>query len=209
MNFPLCQIFSVLVMGMCAPRCVAISEYGRGGEASIEGTYERTERKRQIGAVRAAALLLRLSVLVRLGKIAHGWRIAFGLLRFGRLLCFCGLIQRAVSGLRLHQNSAVAVFPDAEKKKRKGRSQDPELGFARNLGLGLPAEELRGKKKSQNGPTREREHLDQQLPNWKGGVNGVLKTGDQICSGQEQRNTQGGCREIWNWQRGTGHEYQG
>src|SRR6266851_3480681 len=162
MNFPLCQIFSVLLMGICAPRCVAISEYGRGGEASIEGTYERTERKRQIGAVRAAALLLRLSVLVRLGKIAHGWRIAFGLLRFGR-----------------------------------------------NLGLRLPAEELRGKKKSKNGPTREREHLDQQLPNWKGGVNGVLKTGDQICSGQEQRNTLGGFREIWNWQRGTGHEYQG
>src|SRR5690349_1806160 len=53
MNFPLCQIFSVLVMGISAPRCFAISEYGRGGEASIGGKYQRRGEERQIGAVTA------------------------------------------------------------------------------------------------------------------------------------------------------------
>jgi hypothetical protein len=39
MNFPLCQIFSVLLMGICAPWLAPNAGYGRGLAASMRWEY--------------------------------------------------------------------------------------------------------------------------------------------------------------------------
>src|SRR5262249_17029206 len=96
-----------------------------------------------------------------------------------------GPVQRMESHLSLLQNLSARVFPKAKQEKRQGRSQSPELGFARDFGFRLPAEELRRHKKRQHGPRSQRKNLNQELPDMKGLVESKLKCGDEIRGGQE------------------------
>src|ERR1700730_322328 len=83
MNFPLCQIFSVLVMGICAPWVVAIAGYGsRFGSVNALEVQVEGRGKTNWRVTLCERLRLRLSVFFRFGQISHRVRIRFGL--------FCG-----------------------------------------------------------------------------------------------------------------------
>src|SRR5215469_8460263 len=58
----------------------------------------------------------------------------------------------AVGGLRLIDHLTVAMFPNAEQQEGNDGRGSPQLCVARNFGLRLPAEQLRGYEERQGGP---------------------------------------------------------
>src|SRR6267143_1578244 len=144
-------------------------------------------------------------------------RNQFGALRGDAVLLLAGLgwligtrsaLQRVISGFRLIEDVAVCVFPGAQEKERQRRSQGPELGIARNLGLWLPAKELRGDEKGEHRPDGEGQNLNQELPDGKRLVEGALERGNKIGGGQEEPEVLDGLGQIGKGERGAGKENQ-
>ena len=63
-------------------------------------------------------------------------------------------------GVFFGDNAAIFGFPQAKKDKRNCGGGDVELGFASDLYFGFPAEELRGKKQSEDEPDGKRSEDD-------------------------------------------------
>ena len=109
-------------------------------------------------------------------------RAAVGLLLigFGRLIGSRGAFQGLKGRLRLPEDVTASVFPSAEQKERQSCGQGPKFRPARNLGFRFPTKELRGHEKSEDGPAREREDLNQELPDWERLIQSALQSGDQV-----------------------------
>src|SRR6266404_7968225 len=79
MNFPLCQIFSVLLMGICAPRVAAKAGYGRrfGSVTARKVLVEEREKTNWRGVLQSCAI----PSISHVRCSRQGWGKAAGLRR--------------------------------------------------------------------------------------------------------------------------------
>ena len=88
-------------------------------------------------------------------------------------------------GVFFGDDAAIFCFPQAEKNKRNCGGGDVELGFASDLCFRLPAEELRGKKQSEDEPDgkRREDNGKRYRTGWWGVDDGPFQAVDEIGRG--------------------------
>ena len=90
-------------------------------------------------------------------------------------------------GVFFGDDAAIFGFPQAKKDKRNCGRGDVELGFASDFCFGFPAEELRGKKQSEDEPDGEREENDQKCRGTDVVDNGAFEAMNEIGGGKKKR----------------------
>ena len=73
----------------------------------------------------------------------------------GGLVVIFWVFELKEGGLRLEEQRALVIFPDAEEDEGKDGGGGPEFGVARDFGFRFPAEELGCDKESEHGPASE------------------------------------------------------
>ena len=117
----------------------------------------------------------------RFGRFGRWFRRLLGLFFF-RLF---GGVNSLDRGVFFGDYAAIFGFPQAKKDKRNCGGGDVELGFASNFCFRLPAEELRGKKQSEDKPEGERSQYDDKRyrTGWWGVDDGPFQAVDEIGRG--------------------------